>query len=61
VRLDDARDLPRVARHLERDPIVAPQALREQLELLGPGRDPPRRAKLTVLDERHLAEIQMHV
>ena len=45
VRLDDPRDLPRVARHLQRDPIVRAQAPREQLELLRRRRDPPAQSE----------------
>jgi hypothetical protein len=49
VRLDDSLDLPGVARHLERDPVVAPEAAGKQLDLLWLRLDPPRRADLTVL------------
>ncbi len=59
--LDDPPDRPRVASHLKRDPIGRGQAAREQLQLLGLGRDPPRRTDLTRLRDRHLAEIDVHV
>ena len=36
VRLEDPRDRPRIARHLQRDPVARVEALREQLERLGP-------------------------
>jgi len=61
VRLDQPRDLPRVARHLKRHPIIRGKAPREQLDLLWLGLDPTGRAKLTILDDRDLAEIQMHI
>ena len=43
VRLDDPRDLPRVAGDLQHHPIVRAQALRKDLQHLRPGRNPPRR------------------
>jgi len=61
VRLDDPRDLPRVPGHLKRDPILRAQAGGEQLQPLRRGRDPSARAKLTILDERDLTEIEMNV
>ena len=61
VRLKDPRDLPRVAGHLKRDPIIGARALREQLEPLRPRLDPTGRAHRTVLRDRDLTEIQMHV
>jgi hypothetical protein len=61
VRLQDPRDLPRVARHLQRDTIVRIQALREQLERLRPGLDPPSRAQPALGDDRHLAEVAMDI
>ena len=61
MRLDQPRDLPRVPRHLERHPVIRAKAPCEQLDLLGLGLDPTRRAELTILDDRDLAEIQMHI
>jgi hypothetical protein len=61
VRLDDPGDLPGVAGHLERHPIVRAQALREQLEPLRRRLDPPRRAHHPRLADRDLTEIAMHV
>ncbi len=56
MRLEDPRDLPRIARHLQRDPVTRVEALPEQLERLRPAprsgplsaaglprRSPPRR------------------
>ena len=40
VRFEDPRDLPRIARHLQRDPVPRIQTLPEQLKRLGPGLDP---------------------
>ena len=42
VRLDDPRDLPRVARDLQGHLVIRRQALREQLKVLRRGRDAPR-------------------
>ena len=61
MRLDDAGDLPRVARHLERDIVMHAKAPREQLERLGLGLDAARRAQLAILDERHLAKVAVNV
>ena len=61
VRLDDPRDLPRVAGHLQRHPIARAEALREQLQRLRRRLDPARRADLAGLDDRDLAEVAMHV
>jgi hypothetical protein len=61
VRLEQPRDLPRVPRDLERDPVIRAKALSEQLDLTGLGLDPTRRAELTILDDRDLAEIQVHI
>jgi hypothetical protein len=47
--------------HLERDPILSAQALRKQLELLRRGLDPARRTHSPRLDDRDLAELQVHV
>jgi len=61
MRLEDPLDRPGRAGHLERHPIIGPQALGEELELLGLGGDPPRRADLTLLGDRHLAEVDVDV
>ena len=58
VRLEDPRDRPRIARHLQRDPVARVEALREQLQRLRPRlrsgppsaagpprRSPPRRSR----------------
>jgi len=42
VRLEDPRDLPRVARHLKRDPIIRAPALPKQLKVLRLGLHPTR-------------------
>src|SRR5258706_2051768 len=61
MRLDDSRDLPGVAGHLERDVVVRPEALREQLERLRCRLDPAGRAHFTVLDQGDLAEVAVDV
>ena len=61
VRLQDPRDLPRVAGHLEHHPIACAEALREQLERRRRRLDPPRRTHLARLDDRDLAEIAVDV
>jgi hypothetical protein len=61
VRLEDPRDLPRATGHLQRHPILGPQALGEQLQRFRRGLDPPRRAHHPCLTDRDLAEIAMHV
>ena len=48
VRLQDARNLPGVAGHLERHVVLPVEALREQLERLGLRLDPAARAQLTM-------------
>ena len=45
MRLKDPRDLPRVARHLQRDPVDGVKALRDQLQRLRPSLDPTRRPR----------------
>jgi hypothetical protein len=57
VRLEDPRDLPRVAGHLERHPIACAEALREQLQRRRRGLDPARRTDLARLHDRDLAEV----
>ena len=52
---------PRVPRHLQRHPILPPEAAGEQPERLRRRRDPPRRAHHPVLDDRDLAKVAMHV
>jgi hypothetical protein len=61
VRLQQPRDLPSAASHLERHPIVRAQAPREQLERLRGRLDPTRRAHRAVLRDRDLTEIAVHV
>jgi len=61
ARFDDARDLPGVAGHLERDVVMHVEALREQLERLGLRLDPAARAQLTLFDDRHLAEVTVNI
>jgi hypothetical protein len=61
VGLDNARDLERVARYLERDAIVAAEAPGEELERRRRRLDPTRRYDLAVLRERDLAEVAVDV
>ena len=61
VRLQDPRDLPRVAGHLEHHPIACAEALREQLERRRRRLDPARRTDLARLGDRDLAEIAVDV
>jgi hypothetical protein len=61
VRLDQPLDLPGVARHLERDAVMRAEAPGEELDLLGLGLDPPRGADLSILCDRHLAELEVDV
>jgi hypothetical protein len=61
MRLDDPRDLPRIASHLKSDAISRAQAPGEQLERRRRGLDPPRRTHLARLDDRHLAEIAVDI
>jgi hypothetical protein len=61
VRLDDPRDLPRIAGHLKRDPVTRIEALREELERLRARRDPPARTQPAVGDDRHLAEVAVDI
>jgi hypothetical protein len=61
VRLDQPRDLPGVAGHLERHVVVGPEAAGEQLDLLRLRLDPPPGADLAFLRDRHLAELEMDV
>ena len=61
MRLQDPRDLPGAPGHLQSDPIIRAQALRKQLQLLRRSLDPARRAHSPRLDDRDLAELQVHV
>ena len=61
VRLQDPRDLPRVAGHLKHHPIACAETLREQLERRRRRLDPARRTDLARLDDRDLAEIAVDV
>jgi hypothetical protein len=61
VGLEDARNLPRASRHLERHAICGREALREELECLGRRLDPPRRGDPGLLDDRDLAEVAVDV
>ena len=61
MRLEDPRDRPRIARHLQRDPVARIQALREQLQRLRCALDPPRRAQPALGDDRHLTDIAMDI
>ena len=61
VRLEDARDLPRVANHLERDVVVPTEALPQQLEHLRRLLEPPGRPELAVLEHRDPAEVAVDV
>src|SRR5215204_1058356 len=61
MRLEDPRDLPRIARHLQGDPVARVKALPEQLQRLRPSLDPTGRAQPALRDDRDLAEVAMHV
>jgi hypothetical protein len=61
VGLDQPRDLPSVAGHLKRNPILRIEASGEGLDPLRLGLDPPRRADLAALRDRHLAELEVNV
>lgn len=61
VDFEDPRDLQRVARRLERDLIRRCKALSEQLQRVRLGLDLTRRARLSVLVNRDLAEVAVHV
>jgi hypothetical protein len=61
VALQDPRDLPRAAAHLERDPIPRIKARAEQLQLVGRRLDPTTGAHLTILRDRDLTEIAVHI
>lgn len=59
--LEDPRDLPCVAGHLQRDPVARIEALRKQLKRLRPRRDATPGTQLAVGDDRDLAEIAVHI
>jgi hypothetical protein len=61
VRLEDPRDRPRIARHLQRNQITRVETLREQLQRLRPRLDPAGQAQPALSDDRHLAEIAMNI
>ena len=61
VRLEDPRDLPRVAGHLQHHPIARAEALRKQLQRRRRRLDPARRTDLARLDDRDLAEVAVDV
>jgi hypothetical protein len=61
VPLQNPRDLPRVAGHLEHHPIARAEALREQLERRRRRLDPARRTELARLGNRDLAEIPVDI
>src|SRR5262249_13515850 len=61
VRGQDPRDRERVPGRLERDPIVTAEAASEQLQLARARPDPPGRASLSPVRDRHLAEVAMDV
>ena len=61
VWLDQPLDLPGVAGDLERHPVLLAEAPGEELDLLRPGRDPSRRAELSSVGDRHLAELEVDV
>jgi hypothetical protein len=60
VGLDHPLDLPGVAGHLERHPVLRSQALGE-LDLLRLRLDSPSGANLPFLPDRHLAELEVDV
>jgi hypothetical protein len=61
VPFEDPGDLPGAAGHLQRHPILAPEAAGEPFEHLRRRLDPPRRAHPPGLADRDLAEIAVHV
>jgi hypothetical protein len=61
VRLEDPRDLPRVAGHLKHHLIACAETLREQLERRRRRLDPARRTDFARLDDRDLTEIAVDV
>jgi hypothetical protein len=61
MRLDDPRDLPRVAGHLEHHPVARIEALREQLQRRRSRVNAAGRTHLARVDDRDLAEVAMHI
>ena len=61
VRLEDPRDLPAAARHLQRHPIRRHQALRQHLQPLRRARHPTAGADLAVLTDRDHAEVTVNI
>jgi hypothetical protein len=61
MRLDDPRDLPRIAGHLQRDQITRVKAAREHLKRLRLSLHPTARTQLAGRDHRHLAEVAMDI
>jgi hypothetical protein len=61
MRLEDPRDRPRIARHLQRNQITRVETLREELKRIRSGRDPPGRTQPTLRNDRHLAEIAVDI
>ena len=61
VRLENPRDLPRAASHLQRHPIRRLKALRQRLERLRSARHPPSRPDHPVLADRDHAEVTMNI
>ena len=61
VRLEDPRDLPCIAGHLKRHPVVRREALREQLQVLRSARYTPPSAAPAAVEDRDLAEVAMHI
>ena len=61
VRLEDPRDLARVARHLQGDNIARSKTGREQLKRRRRRLDPASRTDRPGLRDRDLAEVAMHI
>ena len=61
VRLDDPRDLPRVAGHLERDLVVEPRLCANSSSAAGVVSIRPAERTSPVLDDRDLAEVAVDV
>ena len=61
MRLEDPRDLPRIAGHLQRHLVIGREALREQLQVLCGVRDSPAPAAPAAIEDRDLAKVAMHV
>ena len=56
-----SRRSPRVAGHLQRHPVTRIEALREQLQRVGPSLDPARRPQPALRHDRDLAEVAMNI